>query len=393
MNRDALKKAAACLQTPAYVFDADEFKARAGMVQSVLGEGIDLCYSIKANPFLLAVLPDVFSHVEVCSPGELEICKRTGIPGKKIIFSGVNKTAADIAEAAAYGADYITAESLLHLSRINEEAVKRGETLKVLLRLAGDSQFGMDRSEVTDILAHRDNWSGVHFAGIHYFTGTMKKKAQTVIDETEMLSAYLDELREICGYTAEMVEYGTGFGIEYFKENGAELEENLLREAAAGLLRLAEKTHLSIEMGRFFAAPCGYYLTSVADRKSSGGINYLICDGGIHQVKYDGQLKGMQIPPYEHLYTDERAEDTDVYTVCGSLCTTADVIVRNLPLCDPQAGDILVFKRCGAYSVSEGIAMLLSRDLPEVWISCGDELRCVRRRIQLNPFNCPEENI
>ena len=57
--------------SPAYIFSERAFAARAGMVKETLGNDTDICYSIKANPFLLAVLPDVFSKIEVCSPGEL----------------------------------------------------------------------------------------------------------------------------------------------------------------------------------------------------------------------------------------------------------------------------------------------------------------------------------
>lgn len=77
--------------TPAYVFSGEEFAERAAAVRKILGKDIGLCYSMKANPFLLEVLPDTFCAVEVCSPGELEICIKRNIPGEKIIYSGLNR--------------------------------------------------------------------------------------------------------------------------------------------------------------------------------------------------------------------------------------------------------------------------------------------------------------
>ena len=87
--------------TPAYVFDTDKFAARAQKTASALGDNIPLCYSIKANPFLIKHLPSCVQWLEVCSPGELTICENTGIDLGRIIFSGVNKTQEDVERAMA----------------------------------------------------------------------------------------------------------------------------------------------------------------------------------------------------------------------------------------------------------------------------------------------------
>ena len=71
MKKEIFKKAALTLGTPCYVFDTDVFAKRAAAVKKAFGDRVGLCYSIKANPFLLAALPEEFSYIEVCSPGEL----------------------------------------------------------------------------------------------------------------------------------------------------------------------------------------------------------------------------------------------------------------------------------------------------------------------------------
>lgn len=73
------------ISTPAYYFDTDVFEKRIDFVNREL-PGIPLTFSIKANPFLLSRLPQNLRHVEVCSPGELKICKAYGIPGSRIIY-------------------------------------------------------------------------------------------------------------------------------------------------------------------------------------------------------------------------------------------------------------------------------------------------------------------
>ena len=77
----------------------------------------------------------------------------------------------------------------------------------------------------------------------------------------------------------------------------------------------------------------------------------------------------------------------EVYDICGSLCTINDVIVKEVPLQHPEVDDILVFMNVGAYSVTEGISLFLSRDLPRVYRKCGDSLILLRDKIQTEDFN------
>ena len=92
MTNETLLSLAREYQTPLYVFDADAFKKRAALVKNALGGKIRLCYSMKANPFLLRCLPDEIDMLEVCSPGELTVCENAGADLTRIVFSGVNKT-------------------------------------------------------------------------------------------------------------------------------------------------------------------------------------------------------------------------------------------------------------------------------------------------------------
>ena len=79
-------------QTPYYVFDADRLLSRLQTVRTAL-PGIPVTFSIKANSFVTGLMGEAADHLEVCSPGELAICRKLRIPGEKIIYSGVNKEA------------------------------------------------------------------------------------------------------------------------------------------------------------------------------------------------------------------------------------------------------------------------------------------------------------
>lgn len=136
-------------------------------------------------------------------------------------------------------------------------------------------------------------------------------------------------------------------------------------------------------------------MSEVMDTKVNDGVHYAIIDGGIHQLKYDGQTQGMQIPMITHinrnLSEDEIGTGQVNWTICGSLCTTADVIARNAKFSDLQCGDLLVFHRTGAYSMDEGIALLLSRDMPSIYIlDKKNELKKVRNRVDTYMYHVPD---
>ena len=301
MEKEILKNAALTLGTPCYIFDTDVFAKRAAVVKNAFGDRVGLCYSIKANPFLLAALPEEFSYIEVCSPGELSICENVGAPLDKIIFSGVNKTEEDIARAYADGVAIFTAESRLHAELINDCAVKNGGRVKLILRLAHGSQFGMDKSDLLDIIDRREQFAGVEIIGLHYFTGTQKTKVKTIEKELALLDELCAELENEHGYKPSHIEYGTGLAVEYYKDFTESTDIALLEEASETVRAFAERYPLTVEMGRFFAAECGSYLTKVMDIKTTNDINYVICDGGINHVNYYGQNMAMKVPPIEVL--------------------------------------------------------------------------------------------
>lgn len=432
------------IASPAYVFDLDEFKRRASDVKKAFGQDIDICFSIKANPFLLAPFldrysgrfPSEFSKVEVCSPGELEICKKLNVPPEMIIFSGVNKRFGDVSDALDIpGIDAITVESEVHLRHIqnyldniindkqssNNDSIGDGDTVRripVLIRLSDESQFGMDEEVLVDIIKNRNSYAGIDFVGIHYFTGTGKKKAKEIIKELERIKVLFKRLKEEAGYTPKRLEYGAGLAVDYFNQDEAEAikwEEALLLEASTAIKDFAREYQndnpdfkLTVEMGRFFAASSGYYITRIDDVKTNDGTNYIIIDGGLHQMKYDGQLQGMKIPFTTHVQmrgihdankhdcssTNSQptsGEEKTPWTVCGSLCTTNDVLVRNLELSDPTIDDCLVFHKTGAYSVTEGMSLFLSRDLPSVYIFDNENgLQLLRQGVSCASLNMPD---
>ena len=405
-------------QTPYYVFDTDEFAKRAAMIRAALdckgGRRIPLCFSIKANPFLLHRLPAGLDHVEVCSPGELEICIALGVKPESIIYSGVMKEKCDIERAVSYGAGILTCESIRHATLISQvmfegmpegahEAEFTEKKAQVILRLTSGNQFGMSLEDIEYIISHPDEFKGITVMGIHYYSGT-QKSLRKINKDLEKIKSALTMLKDKYSFEPQLVEYGPGLCVEYFEEDWQEKEKQSLDEAAEVLREFAEEYPLGIEMGRFLAASCGKYYTQVKDLKSTGDANYAILDGGINHLNYFGQRMAMQVPPIK-VYGGEVSENEEKpgveltqmpdadYTLCGSLCTGADVLVREVKLKKLEIGDILEFAHCGAYSVTEAPALFLSRQLPAIYAyskGCGYE--CLREHIPAAEINLAGKN-
>lgn len=399
--RDYIKQNRKELSTPAFYFDTDEFARRVRIVKKAYGD-IPLTFSIKANPFLLECIPDEIAHVEVCSPGELNLCEKHNIPGGKIIYSGVNKGCEDVTEAITYGADIVTAESLTHAKIISEVSLKLKKTQRVILRLTSGNQFGMPADDVMYIISHQDEFAGIKLIGIHYFSGTQKSIAN-IEKDIKHLDDFLVKAKNDYGFEPEFVELGLGLKVEYYKESYDETDEKLLEESASLLRDFAKRYNVGIELGRFLAATCGEYLTSVCDIKAGGNGSYVICDGGINHLVYHGQNMAMKVPEMEAIKrncvrcasdNDEKAHDCikETYCVCGSLCTVADVLVRAAQLEKLEIGDVIAFYRCGAYSVTEGNALFLSRQIPQVYLYSEDKGLILKRDfIYTDKINCADK--
>lgn len=388
IRQDILKNRIDSRLTPAFIFDEAELTSRAEAIRSLLTreEGrIGFCYSIKANPFLIKTLMPLVDHFEVCSPGELEICKSYKVPPEMIIYSGVNKGAEDVEEAVSYGAGILTAESVRHYELICDACEKLQKPAQVILRLTSQSQFGMSEEDIRSILkgwkeAKRRGADLVSVVGIHYFAGTQRKKLKHQAEELLMLREFVQSLREEFGEDFGKLEYGPGLAYPYFE--GDDFSDTLapLKELADSLFGTLDWCELTVEMGRFLASSCGLYLTSIVDIKECGDKIWCITDGGLNHVNYLGQMMGMKVPKMTVLRRNESAEGGPKvsHTVCGSLCTTNDVLIRDFVTEKLQIGDVLVFANIGAYSVTEGMGLFLSRDLPKIELFDGQQFRLVR---------------
>ena len=392
MREELLHAMAEDFETPSYIFDLESLQERMEMIYRVFGTDISIYYAIKANPFLTKVIAPVVDGFEVCSPGEFRICERAGIPMEKIVLSGVYKDSQDIERILeTYGGKGIyTAESLSQLRLLQEAAKKLQLVIKVLIRISSGNQFGCDRETVSSVIRSRDEYTNLVFTGFQYYSGTQKKHLEKVRDELHFLDDLIQRFYTEDGFVTHELEYGPGFFVPYFEKEQRVNDEAVMNEFLQLIRGMHYRGHITLEMGRYIAAGCGYYAVKIVDAKENDGQKYLIVDGGINHLNYYGQTLGMRIPHFLHL-SEKRLEMEDrlaPWTVCGSLCTVGDVLVKNMPLRNPQVNDILIFENTGAYSSTESMYLFLSRDMPRIYFFEKDKgLRLMRDTVRTDELN------
>ena len=376
--KDTAKHLNCNLLTPCYVYDEEILLDGIRQIKEELPSCDKVCYAMKANPFIVAAADKEADRFEVCSPGEYEICHRYGINPEKIIISGVNKTYDSIDRIMELGGGkgIFTAESKQHYKIISDLAKKHNVKVDMLVRLSSGNQFGVSESDLEDIFKENIGNEYCNIIGVHYFSGT-QKRMKKIEKELLYLDEYAASLKEKFSLNCLELEYGPGLAVSYFEDDkkpGRKEQLTKLESLLSGLKNFDKK---GIELGRFVAADSGCFLTKVDDVKKTDETNFAILDSGIHQFGYYGQMMGMKIPPMLQM---PESEEKYTYTICGALCTINDVILRDAELQKLNIGSTLLFQKCGAYSVTEGMSLFLSRDLPAVYLYNKEkEYICLRK--------------
>lgn len=388
--------------SPMYFFNEDYVEERIGYLREKLPENVNICYAMKANTFLTKTAAKYSNRIEVCSPGEYRICKRLGISPEQLVISGVYKDERIMKDILLTDGDkpVYTVESFEQYRILRGLASENNLKINVLIRMTSSNQFGMKLSDIKVLL---ENWKGnedfsfVHILGLHYFSGTQKHSLKHIQKELEKVKKAMDELEEVFAISLEELEYGGGFPVTYFQDEEFD-EEEFLRGFSEIINSLNIKQKITVELGRSIVAGAGYYHTKIVDTKSDRFVSYCILEGGINHMVYFGQNMGMRVPHVLHRVDGEWKEVDEAATdfvLCGSLCTSNDILVKQMKLTNPKIGDGLVFTKVGAYSMIEGIALFLSRELPGIVLySKKKQQDClVRKIIETDELNCPNYNL
>lgn len=377
-KNDKFQKIAEKYGTPYFLFEVDSLLERVEIIKRKLQNRADLCYAVKANPFLIFYLDKIIDTFEVCSPGEYEICKTLGIDTRKIVLSGVYKNVNDLSKTFEdmFKGVY-TVESKQQCNHLYNLAKQNKRKIHVLLRLTSGNQFGMNREDIEAIINDKDYMDYLLVDGIHFFSGTQKKNLSVVNTEIRELVAFCDDLKQKYDFMVQKLEYGPGLYIDYF---GSETESfSHIQALYEALSQVRDGIKVTIELGRYLAALCGKYVTKVVDVKKNQNTNYVIVDGGINHIDYYGQMAGIREPHVSVInMKDTENCQKKRWIVCGALCTVHDILLKKFEAESLKEGDLFVFHDAGAYAVTDTKVLFLSRDLPAVLIEQKEEIECLR---------------
>ena len=206
----------------------------------------------------------------------------------------------------------------------------------------------------------------------------------------EYVDEFVEKLKIDLGFVVEELEFGPGFPVVYFEAEQDFDEKTYLMEIADKIKNMKYQGHITMELGRSIVASCGSYYTKVVDKKTNKEGNFAVLDGGMYHLVYYGQMMAMKKPMLDII--PKRGENKkENWNLVGALCTINDLVVKQLPVSNLELGDIFVFKNTGAYSMTEGISLFLSRDLPKVLFVSGGNMKIVRENINTYKLNMPDE--
>ena len=345
--------------TPVYVYDGDVFRARiARLGRALAGIPHHLCYAVKANDALalLRIAAEEGLGADIVSGGELAKALHAGIPGERIVFSGVGKTREEIRTALEAGVRSLNVESLGELDVVAEEARARGRPAPIAIRVNPDvapethayvstgsaaSKFGLAPADALAAARRAAEDAALEPVGLSFHVGSQLLDPSPVFAAGDRVGELWRELARD-GIALRDFDVGGGLGVPYAP--GAEPD---VEAYAAALARVAEtlQATLVLEPGRWLVASAGTFVTRVLYVKDAGDRRIAVCDGGMNDLVRPALYEAYH--PIELVGGDARA--SGIVDVVGPLCESGDFFAlgRELPL--PEPGDLLAVGLAGAY--------------------------------------------
>lgn len=365
-------------QTPFYAYDRSQLSARVQQLRAALPSELSIHYAVKANPMpaLVQHMAGLVDGLDVASAGELRVALDAGMPAAEISFAGPGKAPWELEAAVAAGIT-INLESETELARVAAIAERSGRTPHVAVRVnpdfelkssgmkmsGGPKAFGVDAERVPAMLA-RIGELGLHFRGLHIFSGSQNLRPETLIEAQQQTFELALRLAEQAPTPLEMLNIGGGFGIPYFPgEQPLDLEP-IGEHLAQRLPQVRERlpgVEIILELGRYLVGETGIYVAEVLDRKESRGQTFLITNGGLHHHLAASGNFGQVIRKNYPVVVGNRVQggERELVNVVGPLCTPLDVLAQQMELARAEIGDLIVVFQSGAYGYSASPARFL----------------------------------
>lgn len=379
--------------TPTYVYSAATLLRHYNLFDEALAWGPHLvCYAVKAasNVAILKLLGDAGAGMDVVSEGEYRRARAAGVPGDRIVFSGVGKTEGEMRYVLENGIRQINLESEPEYRLLSKIASEMGVTVPVTVRVnpdvdakthekiatgKSDNKFGIPIARAREVYAEIATLPGLKVIGIDVHIGSQltdldpfRAAYRKVADLTEHLRAD--------GHEISRLDLGGGLGIPYARSNLAPpvpMEYGQVIREEVGHLGC----EIEIEPGRLIAGNAGILLTSTIFVKEGEGRDFLILDAAMNDLI----RPAMYGAHHDIIPVKEPAPgvDTRPFDIVGPICETGDTFAkgREMPPVGPH--DLIAFRSAGAYGAVMASEYNSRPLIPEVLVQ-GDQYAVIRAR-------------
>ena len=351
-----------------------------------------VCYAVKANSSLavLQVLAKLGSGFDIVSGGELARVLKAGGDPRKVVFSGVGKSAAEMRQALVMGIGCFNVESEAELVRLNEVALGLKKRAPVALRVNPDvdpkthpyistglkaNKFGVEIAEAERLYLRARSLPGVEIAGVACHIGSQLQELAPFLGALDRVLALVDRLRSQ-GVELKHVDLGGGLGVRYDAESPPSPAE--LAGAVRGQLA-GRKLKILLEPGRAIAGNAGVLVTRIEYLKHGTEKNFAVVDAAMNDLLRPALYQGWHaiLPVRENGDAPRRA-----YDVVGPVCESGDWLGRDRELA-VAPGELLAIRTAGAYGFTMSSNYNTRPRAAEVMVD-GRQMHLVRARESLD---------
>lgn len=401
--------------TPLYIYSSTAFETRYRALASGLSSIRDLtiCYALKANSNIAIVkmMGKLGSGADLVSGGELERARVAGIPGCRVVFSGVGKTAEEIRAGLRYkvGPDKMgTASGItsFHVESVQElimiDAVARATgrgPARVALRFNPNidakthpyistglkrNKFGLNAQDVRDAVALLPSLPHVRLCGMSIHIGSQLTSLKPLKEAFKMLGREILNIEATLGRPLEFADLGGGVGIQYKDEKPPRIADYCKEVVRAFGQPSPFKNRLRVllEPGRVLSGNSGILVSQVLFRKPRPSKDFLILDAGMNDLMRPALYGSFHdILPVDQSQAKGRKTATDIV---GPVCESGDCFGTDRLLSTSlSSGDLVAFMSAGAYGMSMA-SNYNTRTRPAEILVSGKRARVIRDREQVS---------
>ncbi|MEY8609623.1 diaminopimelate decarboxylase [Parabacteroides segnis] len=369
------------LPTPFYYYDVKLLQDTLDMVKNEAGKyGYHAHYAVKANanPRILSIIAENGLGADCVSGGEVKAALDAGFPADKIVFAGVGKADWEINLGLDNDIFCFNVESAVELEIIDELAAAKNKVASVALRInpevdahthakittgMKENKFGINLSQLGQVLDNLANLKNVKLIGIHFHIGSQITDMSAFRNLVIRVNEIQEDL-EARGIRIENVNFGGGLGIDYYHPNHLPIPafDNYFA-VFNKLLKVRPGQQVHFEPGRSVVAQCGTLISKVLYVKEGETKKFAILDAGFTEL-----IRPAMYDAYHRIENISSDEDVELYDVVGPICESSDVFGKDVELNKAHRGDLIALRSAGAYG--EVMASQYNcRQLPKAYYS------------------------